>query len=394
MSAEQKIQLAEQGLKDKQFEKVVELTDAAIKSDPFKCKPYIQRSIALQRLGKYRESFDASELAIANGNKLGRRELIADSQFRRGIASYYLKRYADADASFDWAKKYGSKDKSLQLWMDKVENKLTEEETLVVEEIPEVEPEIKEIKEKVKDDKRDVKNDNDNDNDMKEALALKEEYTKQAAAEKKKQAFYEKDKVRFDWYQTKPTINLSIFLKNAPKDKTDIKFENELIKLTTAQPDDTLFKYELALTNPIDPEKSSFRVFGTKIELTLVKKEQGNWKELVKTETEATTTTTTTKNNTSLDEMRTALNEPKLPSFHGNDLEKAAEEELKEIEKNEQEHGDLFQSLFKDADDDTKRAMMKSYIESQGTALSTSWDDVKDKKYEVDPPTGMEAKYY
>ena len=59
------------------------------------------------------------------------------------------------------------------------------------------------------------------------------------------------------------------------------------------------------------------------------------------------------------------------------------------------EKGDVnafFRKLYKDADDDTRRAMMKSYVESNGTSLSTSWAEAKEKTYETLPPDGSEAK--
>lgn len=48
----------------------------------------------------------------------------------------------------------------------------------------------------------------------------------------------------------------------------------------------------------------------------------------------------------------------------------------------------FFQKMFGDADDDTKRAMMKSYSESGGTTLSTNWDEVKKAPVTVKPPQG------
>lgn len=39
-----------------------------------------------------------------------------------------------------------------------------------------------------------------------------------------------------------------------------------------------------------------------------------------------------------------------------------------------------------------RRAMMKSFTESNGTSLSTNWDEVGKGKVETVPPEGVEAK--
>lgn len=66
-------------------------------------------------------------------------------------------------------------------------------------------------------------------------------------------------------------------------------------------------------------------------------------------------------------------------------------EEGEEEEESDQVHG-FFKKLYAGADPDTRRAMMKSYQESNGTALSTNWAEVGKGPVETSPPDGMVAK--
>jgi suppressor of G2 allele of SKP1 len=52
----------------------------------------------------------------------------------------------------------------------------------------------------------------------------------------------------------------------------------------------------------------------------------------------------------------------------------------------------FFKKIYGSADPDTRRAMMKSFTESNGTALSTNWGEVGSKTFETKPPEGVEAK--
>lgn len=52
----------------------------------------------------------------------------------------------------------------------------------------------------------------------------------------------------------------------------------------------------------------------------------------------------------------------------------------------------FFKKLYKGATPEQQRAMMKSFTESNGTSLSTDWNDVKDRKVDTVPPEGVEAK--
>lgn len=52
----------------------------------------------------------------------------------------------------------------------------------------------------------------------------------------------------------------------------------------------------------------------------------------------------------------------------------------------------FFQQLYAGASPDAQRAMLKSFQESNGTALSTDWESVSKETVKTMPPDGMEVK--
>ena len=87
---------------------------------------------------------------------------------------------------------------------------------------------------------------------------------------------------------------------------------------------------------------------------------------------------------------------PAYPSAKGRNWDRIAVDIEKELA-NEKPEGEaalneMFQKIYANADDNTKRAMNKSFQESGGTVLSTNWNDIGKEKTEVKPPDGMEYK--
>ncbi|KAI1098900.1 Pyruvate/Phosphoenolpyruvate kinase-like domain-containing protein [Jackrogersella minutella] len=85
--------------------------------------------------------------------------------------------------------------------------------------------------------------------------------------------------VRHDFYQTPSTVIASFFLKKIEKEKATVKFQPQAIALdlptSDAQP--KRYKTSVPLFGEIDTEKSTYKILGTKLEVTLHKANGGSW---------------------------------------------------------------------------------------------------------------------
>lgn len=168
-----------------------------------------------------------------------------------------------------------------------------------------------------------------------------------------------------NWFQTDESIILTLD-SNAALNKSlvSVKIEKRIISILF---EDTKI-YEVVLSNAIDETKSSSKILTQKIELNLIKEVKGyNWITLdEKSKTQVQSYPTSMKKdfnaiNKELDEMiKGDKNDPS-----GNDAMMT-----------------LFREIYSNANEETRRAMMKSYATSGGTVLSTNWDEVKSKDYE------------
>jgi suppressor of G2 allele of SKP1 len=398
-------QAAEKHLENNQFEDVVKSAQKALDADPMRLRPYLQLAIAHQRLGQHEEALEAAESGICVADKKHDKASLATAQLRRAIALFQLGRAADAARALEWAKEDECKDKSIGIWQIKINQKKDQStetdgfERVPMDKMPQERPVARPAKKAAPAPDPSPKIQelgDDDDEDIRQALKEKEQYKASIAAQAKKSQDFDANHIRNDFFQNNTSVNVSLFLKNVPMDSANVDFSATEAVLTCRQPTSgEPFKYTLGpFTRQIKPEESSFRVFGTKVELTLVKATSEKWPGLVAAKEEPAKPSEP-KKDVSLDEMRDALNEPKLPPVNGaKNWDKLAEAEL-EGEDGEGE-GDnpnaFFEKLYANADEDTRRAMMKSYIESNGTSLSTDWDSVKKGKVETVPPEGMEVK--
>ena len=192
-------------------------------------------------------------------------------------------------------------------------------------------------------------------------------------------------KFSYNWYQNDNSVIVTLDCnKIINKFTYKVEFSPTLFKVVMNENNNNIYKlYELDLYLEIDPEKCTYKLLTQKIELTLEKKEKGkSWITL------DSKSANTIQSYPSSNKNKTDFNK----------INKDIEKELKD-DKSNPEGNDAMMSLFKEiyanANEDTKKAMIKSYSTSGGTVFSTNWDEVKVKDYAGrDRPTAPDGQLW
>lgn len=194
---------------------------------------------------------------------------------------------------------------------------------------------------------------------------------------------------RHEFYETDDRLTLSVFVRNANPDEVSVKFTNDSVDF--AYGDNEL--HLSPLRAGIDPAQSGYRVGKVKVEIWLSKLMHGRWGTLLSSGSAPGLPTPSSAAPSESAAARASTRKDwdsivaKIPV------------DDKTLKDDPNAGGDaalntFFQQIYGNADEDTKRAMLKSYTESGGTALSTNWDEVGKGKVEVKPPTGSEYKQW
>lgn len=86
------------------------------------------------------------------------------------------------------------------------------------------------------------------------------------------------DAVRHDFYQTTSTVIVSMYLKKIDKAKAKVDFTGEqTVALDLPTSDGKRYETVVPLFGKIDTEKSVYKIMGTKLEMTLKKKDGTSW---------------------------------------------------------------------------------------------------------------------
>ncbi|KAG5617123.1 hypothetical protein H5410_016947 [Solanum commersonii] len=198
-----------------------------------------------------------------------------------------------------------------------------------------------------------------------------------------------KPKYRYEFYQKPEEVVVTIFAKGIPAKNVVVDFGEQILSVSIDVPGEETYSFQPRLFGKITPAKCRYEVMSTKIEIRLAKAEPLHWTSL-----EYTTEPVVVQRPI----VSSAAPRPSYPSSKPRNVDwDKLEAAVKKEEKDEKLDGDaalnkFFRDIYQDADEDTRRAMMKSFVESNGTVLSTNWKEVGTKKVEGSPPDGMELK--
>lgn len=185
------------------------------------------------------------------------------------------------------------------------------------------------------------------------------------------------DNVRMQWYQSGTHVMIDIYAKDVDKEKSTVCFEPSRLKVRLVRAKGTDYVLDKDLFDGIVVEESTWSASRFKAELRMKKANEGSkWQALDK---EAKVLSA------ALQAGAESRERSKAQEARQKEWTSLTEKELKDYKEDDSPMA-LFRTLYKDADEDMQRAMMKSYTESGGKVLSTNWDDVKKKKviYEGD----------
>ncbi|KIW18231.1 hypothetical protein PV08_02519 [Exophiala spinifera] len=432
---------AAQALENGDFHGALSAYTQALVEHPLSPDYLTQRSTAFARLKPPRHdlALKDAELALVSAKSRAVREKIQAAQFRRMITLYNLGRYADAAFLVEKLKPFIPKDSKpgkmqVDMWAAKcnIKIKANPDQTVTIKEYPEFPSGLPSQSDMIAKFKAQLDSDGNYvfPEDVATTATLQQNNTTTSSIEASTDTKNTTDpqtstatsapvpKIRHEWYQNNQAVMVTLYAKGVSKSAADIEINADSVSISFPHPShpNSSFNFTLdPLFALIDPAQSSANIMSTKVELTLHKAQAGQkWNSLEGTSSLVVapgkgTSSSSTSTAAAIQPPPVAQSAPSYPTssrtgpknwdkladdLHAQSKGKKKEKTTGPASGDEEEadvdsdyDGDavdgFFKKLYAGADPDTRRAMQKSFLESQGTALSTNWSEVGKGKVDV-----------
>lgn len=206
--------------------------------------------------------------------------------------------------------------------------------------------------------------------------------------------------VRHEFYQTLTHVVVSILIRGASEEAVSVGYERAGLSVCVKLGPNCEYQLDLSLFAQVEPAECSHTVGPAKVEVRLKKAVATKWDALEGTGEGGLAAYQQRPEQAGASSAADAPARPAYPTSRPKktDWDKVEHEVKREEEEAKLEGDEALQKLFRDiyarSDEDTRRAMNKSFQTSGGTVLSTNWSEVGTKDYEKDrtAPEGQEWK--
>ena len=354
---------------DDDFERSFELYTRVVEKAPDNASSWIHRSATLLKLSRPTEALADAEKAVTLAPKNPKAHL------RRGMALFELGRKPEARACFVAGREHDPMSRQLLQWLGKCEASEASPETAGT---------------------------NSSDASSGDADPTSTEPVGLSAAVTEGDAPVVAYK--HQWYQSQTHVTIEVLARDVRASEAEFAATEDSATVTIRREprngnaaETPPYALRLRLFGGIHPADSKLTVGVAKVELRLRKSEAIQWSDLTAEAREKTKATQP------LNFSDASMSRPAYPSSKAAQTKRPTDWDKLEAELDAEEEdaptGDaalnkLFQDIYGKADEETRRAMNKSFQESGGTVLSTNWAEIGSKTTEAQPPEGMESRKY
>eukprot|EP00656_Telonema_subtile_P027618 TRINITY_DN2974_c0_g1_i2.p1 TRINITY_DN2974_c0_g1~~TRINITY_DN2974_c0_g1_i2.p1 ORF type:complete len:380 (+),score=123.49 TRINITY_DN2974_c0_g1_i2:81-1220(+) len=325
---------------DEDYEAALDLYTQCVDSDPSP-EAYVNRSHTNVKLGNYADAVKDAEDALSIDNTF------VKGYLRKGIALFETDDFEPASEAFQAGARLAPENAGLKTWIRKcaAELKLSQPNDGAAPPMP-------------------------------KASGAPAEQVPQTMGEK----------CRYEWYQNTTHVIVTVFAKNRTAEHTDLQVQDTRISYSVQFEDGSEFKLSTPLFDCVVPEECTERIAKPKIELKLRKKSDVKWEAFDRAD------------GAPVRPMGHVLEQKAASAYSSKKDWDAVDADCKQQIDEDKPQGEaalnaLFQDIYSKADEETRRAMNKSFQTSGGTVLSTNWGEVGTKDYEeegIKGPDGME----